>query len=166
MKFLAVILAAVVLTGCFETKDPKKKARGAHQTDKPPVPTKDESGDVAFQSFVGRLKIAVQRRDVVMLESMMAPDFGYRWDDSPPGETAFDYWQKNNLWNELAGLMNERWVPYDGYMVVPPTLATNPDFGGYRAGVRMISGNWRFAYFVSAPPAEPPPPPPAAPTSL
>jgi hypothetical protein len=151
MKFLAVIIAAVALTGCFDSKKDKDK-----KTPDGKKPTKDQSDDLTFQGFVNRLKIAVQRRDTQMLSQMMAPDFGYRWDDGPPGETPFEYWQKNNLWNQLAGLLGERWVPYEGYMVVPPTLAENPDFGGYRAGVRQVNGGWRFAYFVPAPPAERP----------
>ncbi len=152
MKLLAVILAAAVLTGCFESEEQKKrdKARGTNKE----RPTKDESKDVSFQGFVGRLRVAVQRRDTAMLETMMSPDFGYRWDSGPPGETPFDFWQKHNLWGELATLLGERWVPYDGYMVVPPTMASNPDFNGYRAGLKQYNGAWRFAYFVPAPPTE------------
>jgi hypothetical protein len=124
------------------------------------------SGDVASQSFVGRLRLAVEKRDGATLTGMMAPDFGYRWDPAPPGEDAFIYWDRNRLWGELARLMSEMWVPYDGFMVVPPHLAEDPNYAGFRAGVQMVGGSWRFAYFVPAPPAEPPPPPSPAPTSL
>ena len=162
-RFLFVVFAVAVLAGCpAERKDPKKKARGGDQT-------KDQSGDVTFQGFVGRLRTAVDKRDLPMLASMMAPDFGYRWDDPPAGEDPFTYWNRNNSWGELSQLMRQQWVPYDGYMVVPPQFAADPGtYGGYRAGVRMVNGSWRFAYFVPAAPVEdiPPPPPSPAPTSL
>jgi hypothetical protein len=55
-------------------------------------------------------------------------------------------------------------VPYDGFMVAPPQLAEDPDYAGFRAGVRMVNGSWRFVYFVPKPPADAPESP--APTSL
>jgi hypothetical protein len=151
------LLSAFLTTGCFERKEPKDKVRKG-------APTKDQSGDVAFQSFVGRLQIAVQRRDLQTLSALMVPNFGYRWDDAPPGENAFMYWDRNNLWGELASLVKTRWVPYDGFMVVPAQLAEDPDYAGFRAGVRIVGGSWRFVYFVPAPPADAPESP--APTSL
>lgn len=158
MKFriLTTVLALAVCSGCFkdDKKAAKKRGDDKYQTDKPPVPTKDQSADMTFQSFVGHLKIAVQRRDTAMLSSMMAPNFGYRWDNAPEGEDPFTYWDKNNLWPELAALMNERWVPYDGFMVVPAQLSIDTEYRGYRAGVQQFNGSWRFAYFVSAPPNE------------
>jgi hypothetical protein len=162
-RLLTSLLLVCVLCGCpSQRKDKKDKTAGKPDT----VPTKDVSGDVAFQSFVGRLRLAVEKRDGATLTGMMAPDFGYRWDPAPPGEDAFIYWDRNRLWGELARLMSERWVPYDGFMVVPPNLAEDPNYAGFRAGVQMVGGSWRFAYFVPAPPAEPPPPPSPAPTSL
>jgi hypothetical protein len=160
-RLLTSLLLVCVLCGCpSQRKDKKDK------TKRDTVPTKDVSGDVAFQSFVGRLRLAVEKRDGAMLSGLMAPDFGYRWDPAPPGEDAFIYWDRTRLWGELARLMSERWVPYDGFMVVPPQLAEDPNYAGFRAGVQMVGGSWRFAYFVPAPPAEPPPPPSPAPTSL
>jgi hypothetical protein len=152
MKFrlLTFVLAAGLLAGCPKSGKKNDKARG-NRTDQPPVETKDQSGDVTFQGFVGQLKIAVSRRDRAMLSSLMAPNFGYRWDDGPPGEDPFMYWDKNNLWPELNALMNERWVPYDGFMVVPPQLALDSEYRGFRAGVQQINGSWRFAYFVASP---------------
>jgi hypothetical protein len=163
-RFLSVVLATALLAGCpNERENPKKKAKAAD-------PTKDQSGDVAFQSFVGRLRVAAEKRDKQMLASMMAPDFGWRWETPAPGEDPFSYWDSKHSWGELAQLMRAQWVPYDGYMVVPPAFAANPDsYGGYRAGVRMVNGSWRFAYFVPAAPVEapaPPPPPSPAPTAL
>lgn len=169
MKFriISAALAVALLAACpFSHTEPgKKKAKGKYDTDKPPKPTKDESGDITFQSFVGRLRTAVLKRDVDMLASLMTPDFGYRWETPPPGENVFAYWDQNNSWPKLAALMNEPWVPYDGFMVVPPALAQRSDYDGYRAGVRMVNGSWRFSYFVPAPPPDPANESPA-PTSL
>ncbi len=150
MKFCSLLFLIVALscTGCFENSN--KSAKGKK---KPADDTKDQSADVSFQGFVGNLKIAAQRRDRAMLSSMMVPNFGYRWDDGPPGEDPFIYWDKNNLWPELVSLLNDNWVPHEGYMVVPPQLSVNQDYSGYRAGVQQVNGSWKFAYFVSAPPA-------------
>lgn len=137
-----------------DKKPSKAKGKDRNPTEKPKTPTKDESADVAFQGFTGRLRTAVQKRDTVMLTSMMAPDFGYRWDASPEGETPFSFWDKNNLWGELASLLKEQWVPHEGFMVVPPQFAMSEDYRGYRAGVKMFGGSWKLAYFVPPPPVE------------
>ena len=112
------------------------------------------SNDPTFQAFVGRLRIAVNKRDRTMLSSMMTTDFGYRWDNAPPGELAFDYWDKHNLWGDLAGLLRQRFGPNDNYMVAPLQIITDPNYPGYRVGMRMVRGSWRFAYFVPPPPAK------------
>lgn len=159
-RLLSAVLIVCLLTACPNERKDKKKAKAGQET-------KDQSGDVAFQAFVGRLRIAVDRKDIAMLHSMMATDFGYRWDDAPPGETPFDYWERTGAWRELSQLLRAQWVPNDGYMVVPAEFAADPTgYAGYRAGVRMVNGNWRFAYFVPAPPAEAPLPPSPAPTTL
>jgi len=152
MKFrsLTFLLAvSLCVGGCPDSTN--KTAQGKK---KKPDTTKNQSNDVTFQGFVGQLRIAVQRRDKSMLSQMMAEDFGYRWDNPAPDEDAFAYWDKNNLWPELAALMNERWVPHEGYMVVPPQLAmgSGAEYQGYRAGVQQVNGSWKFSYFVSAPP--------------
>ena len=149
---LTALLALVVLAGCPKKGDPKTKAKGKD-------PTKDQSEDQTFQSFTGRLQTAVAKRDIEVLSALMAPGFGYRWDKAPEGETPFMYWDQHNLWVELHNLLKTKWVPYESFMVVPPELAVNDNYHGYRAGVRMINGAWRFAYFVPAPPAESPVPP-------
>jgi hypothetical protein len=160
-RLLTSVLLVCMLSGC-----PSQRKDQKDQTKRETVPTKDLSGDIAFQAFVSRLRTAVIKKDGPALSAMMAPDFGYRWDQAPANEDPFTYWDRNRLWGELAHLMDQRWVPYDGFMVVPPQLAEDSNYAGYRAGVRMVNGSWRFAYFVPAPPAEPPPPPSPAPTSL
>jgi hypothetical protein len=147
LRAILSLLAVVIFAGCpLPGKDPKK-AKG--KSDKPDM--KDQSGDMAFQAFTGRLRKAVELRDRTMLASMMAPDFGYRWDNAPQGETPFSYWDQHKLWGELAVLMRERWTPHEAFMVVPPQFAQNENYPGYRAGLTMVNGSWRFAYFVSAP---------------
>ena len=149
LRLVFAILAAGLLAGCPlpEKKENKAKAKGKANPDQ----TKDESADVTFQGFLGRLRLAAGKRDTAMLVSMMTPDFGYRWDDAPQGETVFDYWDKNHLWGQLASVVRERWVPHEGFMVAPPQFATDPGYTGYRAGLKQIDGSWRFAYFVPPP---------------
>ena len=147
LRVSSVLLVACLLTACPNEKKDKKKAKSG-------VDMKDVSGDVAFQGFVGRLRIAVERQDTATLSSLMSPDFGWRWDAPPAGETPFAYWDQQKLWGELAALMRTRWVPNEGFMVVPPQLAEDANYGGYRAGIRLVNGAWRFAYFVPAPPPE------------
>ena len=111
-------------------------------------PMKDQAGDQAFQAFLGRLRQAVARKDHAMLTSLMTHDFGYRWDTPPVGETPFIYWDKNNLWPELAATLKESFVAHELYMKAPPAAVTDPNYQGYRAGIRIVSGSWKFAYFV------------------
>jgi hypothetical protein len=155
-RTLTFFLAALMCTACFESS---KSAKGK----KPKDLTKDQAGDMTFQGFVTHLRMAVQRRDKPMLASMMVENFGYRWDPAPPDDDPFVYWDKNNLWPELAALLSDRWVPHEGYMVVPQQLSIDQEYRGYRAGVQQVNGSWKFAYFVSAPPATLPGASPASP---
>ena len=148
LRLLTVVAAAgmIAFTACsspYKKSDKARKEKG-----------KDLSGDPSFQAFAGRLRIAVRKRDFDMLNSLMAADFGYRWDTAPAGETAFSFWTEQNLWPELYEIVRGEFAPNGDYMVAPPAFAANPDsYSGYRAGTRMINGAWRFAYFVPAPPA-------------
>lgn len=105
---------------------------------------------MAFQAFLGRLRKAVHEHDMATIASMMTADFGYRLDPPGEGQGVFAYWDENNLWPELELIMKERFVPKEDYMVSPAEFLTNPDnYNGYRAGIRMENGSWKFAYFVS-----------------
>ena len=145
-RALILLVAVVILAGCPMPDKKSKTAKGKEQM-------KDQNGDTAFQAFLGRMRKAIETHDKIVLASMMAPDFGYRWDQGPEGETPFAYWDRHKLWGELAALMRERWTPHDAFMVVPPQFAQSETYPGYRAGLTMVNGSWRFAYFVSAPPA-------------
>ena len=108
----------------------------------------DQSGDQAFEAFLGRLRIAVRKQDEAMLTSLMTPDFGYRWDTPPAGESVFQYWSLNNLWPVLEGVLKQRFVANQLYMVAPAQVVADPSYKGYRAGMRTVRGSWKFAYFV------------------
>lgn len=142
-----ICLAALALPAC---KSPYKESDKKREQQK-----RNASNDPTFQAFVGRLRIAVQRKDYEMLRSLMVPDFGYRWDNPPPGDNVFTYWDLNNLWPELDGLLQKQLMPLDDFMVSPPEFADNPQsFAGYRLGLKQIMGSWRFVYFVPPPPPE------------
>lgn len=145
-RLLLCALLASALVGC-EAPYKKKDAEDRK-------PLKDQSHDQTFQAFLGRLRIAVAKRDFQMMATMMTEDFGYRWDTPPPGEGVFDYWDHNNLWPELQRLLDQRFVPHEIYMVSPPKVVTDPKYRGYRVGMRNINGSWKFAYFVPEEPAQ------------
>ena len=158
-RFLLSLLLVGVLAGC---EAPYKKSDAAERK-----PMKDAAKDPSFQAFVGRLRTAVAKRDRQMLASMMTPDFGYRWDNPPPGEVVFDYWEQQKLWGELNNVLRQKFEPNELYMVAPPEVVTTPNYPGYRVGMRLIGGSWRFAYFVPPEPASAvAPPAPAAPNGF
>jgi hypothetical protein len=150
------LLLCFFIASAMSTCDSKKKKDEEPGT-KPSI--KDQSRDVSYQGFVGRLRIAVSKKDLPMLASMMTSDFGYRWDDAPPGENVFTYWDRHNLWGELAAVLNEPARPHQAYMVAPARALGDPNYNGYLAGFTMVQGSWKFAYFVPA--QEPAAPQPA-----
>jgi hypothetical protein len=142
--FLLALATSLSLTGC-DSLDKKKK-------EKDEKPRRDFSMEPAFQSFLGRLQIAVAKKDYEMIQSLMTPDFGYRWDAEPPGDSVFAYWSLNNLWPELSAVLKTQFVPNGDYMVAPSALVADPNYAGYRVGIRLLNGSWKFAYFVPPPP--------------
>lgn len=136
-----LLLLAASLTSC---RAPYKKADEADRQ-----PLKNVAGDTAFQAFLGRLRIAVRKRDAAMLASLMTADFGYS--DEPaaqPGAQIFAYWDQNQLWPVLGHLLDQTFVPLDLYMVAPAALANDPNYIGPRCGMRLERGSWKFAYFL------------------
>ena len=145
-------LCAVALFACNTTDTANPKTSGAAATKKstPPPTMRDPSGDVAFQAFLSRLRHAITAHDLQTIASMMTTDFGYRLDPPGEGPGVFAYWDQNNIWPELELVMKERFVPKENYMVAPPEFVTDEaHYSGYRAGIRMDNGSWKFAYFVS-----------------
>ncbi len=151
MRIIASILLvlAIGLSGC-QTPSQKEKAKKAALKKKTKAELREESSDVDFQAFVGRLRKAVTAHDVNTLASMMTPDFGYSLNPEKSGEGVFKYWDEQNLWPELDGILSEKFVKKGDYMVAPPQFADESlNYDGYRAGLRRVNGSWKFAYFVN-----------------
>ncbi len=150
MKFrftsLVTVVLALCLAGC-ETEEQKKTALAAKLREKTSIP--DQSGDQNFQAFIGRLRLAVGKHDLPMIASMMTPNFGWRLDPPGEGDGVFDYWDKKNIWPELNLVLKERFVASGQYMVSPREFVSQPTYRGYRAGIVIYEGGWRFAYFVN-----------------
>ena len=102
-----------------------------------------------LDSFLKKLRVAIAVRDKQTMATLMTPNFGYSLDPILQGPGVFDYWEQNDIWAELDGVMWSNFVPFGGYMVAPPEFGDpNSTYSGYRAGVRKLNGKWRFAYFV------------------
>lgn len=152
MRIITFILLifALALGGC-KTPSAREKAKKEALTKKTKAELREESTDVDFQAFVGRLRKAAAAHDTKTLTEMMTPDFGYKLNPEASGTTGvFKYWDDNNLWPELEGILSEKFVKKGAYMVAPPQFADESlNYDGYRAGVRRVNGSWKFAYFVN-----------------
>ena len=157
--FLCVFTAAAFcMTGCLNTPDTPDTSHPATTNTKKPEPAKkpepttlkDQNGDQSFLAFLSRLRQAIRAHDVDTLASMMTTDFGYQYPDGE-GKGVFEYWDQNNVWPELELVIKERFVPKgSAYMVAPAEFATDPDhYSGYRAGLKLENGSWKFAYFIT-----------------
>jgi hypothetical protein len=151
MKIIAsiLLLLAIGLSGC-QTPSQKEKEKKAALKKKTKAELREESSAVDFQAFVGRLRKAVAAHDVSTLAGMMTPDFGYSLNPEKSGEGVFKYWDEQNLWPELDGILSEKFVKKGDFMVAPPQFADESlNYDGYRAGLRRVNGSWKFAYFVN-----------------
>lgn len=140
-------IAAVALTGCSSApKKPHKEAK--KKTAK--ISPGQENTDVDFDAFVLRLRKAVAAHDLNTIASMMTSDFGYSLNPELSGDGVFKYWDDNNIWPELEGILAEKFLKKQDYMVSPPQFADpSLNYDGYRAGIRRVNGSWKFAYFVN-----------------
>ena len=142
-----ILLAALAFTAC--PTNPKKTPKKPGITKKAPTEA-DESPDVDFQAFLGRLRKAVREHDVNAVASMMTEDFGYRLEPEGSGPGVFQFWDESGLWVELDGILSEHFVKKENFMVAPPQFADPAaDYIGYRAGIVRVKGSWKFAYFVN-----------------
>ncbi|MES2571762.1 MAG: hypothetical protein V4710_17130 [Verrucomicrobiota bacterium] len=138
-----ILLCVLLLTSFIGCNTPyKKKDKEEAQ------PLKHQAGDTTFLAFIGRLRIAVEKKDVPMIRSMMVPDFAYRLDAPVEPESIFAYWDANNLWPELRSILNEGFIPNGQVMVAPARLSTDPTYSGRVVGVALLGGSWKFAYFL------------------
>ena len=147
------LLSALAFSGCgmFKWKKDEKKPAVNKRVK---ADLREENADVDFQAFVSRLKKAVAAHDVNTLAGMMTPDFAYVLGrtsaEDRKGDGVFKYWDENNLWPELEGIMTEKFVKKDDFWVAPPQFADPTlNYDGYRAGIRRVGGSWKFVYFVN-----------------
>ena len=146
----SLLALAFVFAGCQTPQQKKEKLKQAELKKKAKADLREESTDVDFQAFVGRLRKAVAKQDVEAIKSMMTDDFGYKLDPPMSGPGVFQYWEQDNLWPELDGILSERFVKKGAFMVSPPQFADpSLNYDGYRIGITRIRGSWKFAYFVN-----------------
>lgn len=154
MRFFTSVLLALVLVigglaGCRSASKAEKERKAALRK-KAKAELRDESTDVDFQAFVGRLRKAVAARDMTTIAAMMTPNFGYKVEPKMEGDGVFKYWDDENLWPELEGILSEKFVKKGDFMVAPPQFADSSlNYDGYRAGIRRVNGSWKFVYFVN-----------------
>jgi len=151
MKKIAFVflIGALALNGCgmFNSKKDEKKSA---LNKRAKADLREENSDVDFQAFVGRLKKAVAAHDVNTIAGMMTPDFGYSLNPERSGDGVFKYWDENNLWPELEGILTEKFAKKDDFWVAPPQFADPTlNYDGYRVGIRRVNGSWKFVYFVN-----------------
>ena len=152
MRILLVVFLAFafIVGGCQTPEKKKEKLKQAELKKKAKADLREESSDVDFQAFLGRLRKAVAKRDVETLKSMMTDDFGYKLEPPMSGPGVFQYWEQENLWPELDGILSERFVKKGAFMVSPPQFADpSLNYDGYRIGIARVRGSWKFAYFVN-----------------
>ena len=141
--------SAFVLSGCQTPEQKKEKLKQAALKKQAKVDMRTPS-DVDFQAFVTRLRKAVANRDTETIKSMMTDDFGYKLEPAMSGPGVFQYWQQENLWPELDGILSEKFVKKGAFWVAPPQFADpSLNYDGYRAGITRVRGSWKFAYFVN-----------------
>ena len=152
MRILLVVSLAFafVVGGCQTPEKEKEKLKRAELKKEAKADLREESSDVDFQAFLGRLRKAVAKRDVETLKSMMTDDFGYKLEPPMSGPGVFQYWEQENLWPELDGVLSERFVKKGAFMDSPPQFADpSLNYDGYRIGITRVRGSWKFAYFVN-----------------
>jgi hypothetical protein len=151
MKKIAFVflIGALAFGGCDMFKSKKNEKKPAVNK-RAKADLREENSDVDFQAFVGRLKKAVAARDVNALAGMMTSDFGYALNPERSGDGVFKFWDENNLWPELEGILTERFAKKDDFWVAPPQFADPTlNYDGYRVGIRRVNGSWKFVYFVN-----------------
>ena len=107
VRFLAFVLLVLGLAAGGCTTPPKKKKTAAQETKPAKVKPGQEATDVDFDGFISRLRKAVTAHDMTTIASMMTADFGYSLNPEKSGEGVFKYWDENNLWPELEGILSE-----------------------------------------------------------
>jgi hypothetical protein len=147
---LTILLALTFALPACQTPEQKKEKAKKEALKKKTKANLRESEDIDFQAFVGRLRKAVANRDIETIKSMMTDDFGYKLEPPMSGPGVFQYWDQENLWPELNGILQERFVKKGAFMVAPQQFAdASLNYDGYRIGITRVKGSWKFAYFVN-----------------
>ena len=147
--FTGVLALAFVFSSCQTPEQKKEKIKQAALKKKAKADLR-EGQEVDLQAFISRLKKAVANRDTETLKSMMTDDFGYKLEPPMSGPGVFQYWEQENLWPELNGILQERVVKKGNFWVAPPQFADpSLNYDGYRIGITRVRGSWKFAYFVN-----------------
>src|SRR5437764_10589564 len=156
MKKIAFILlvSALAFGGCDLFKSKKKSEKKPAVKERAKVDLREENPDTDFQAFVARLRKAVTAHDVNAIASMMTEDFlyvlGKTAGEDRKGDGVFRFWDENNLWPELEGIMTERFAKKGEVWVAPPQFADPTlNYDGYRVGIARVRGSWKFVYFVN-----------------
>ena len=146
-RLLLCILLGFSLAACTSTAEKEKKAKEKAEKKEPSIP--DMANDPTFQAFIGRLGEAAAHHDMAAIAPMMTSDFGYKLPDGE-GDGVFQYWDQQNVWPQIIDVFNKGFAPKGNFMVAPPEFAAHPStYHGYRAGITLINGAWKFAYFVN-----------------
>ena len=151
MKKIAFLflIGALVFGGCSAFKS-KKQDKKSDVSNRAKADLREENNDVDFQAFVGRLKHAVSAHDVNAIAGMMTEDFGYSLNPEKSGDGVFKFWDENNLWPELEGILTEKFAKKEDFWVAPPQWADpSLNYDGYRVGIKRIKGSWKFVYFLN-----------------
>ena len=146
IRLVLLFALTLALAGC-KTEEQKKEELAARLREKTSI--KDQSGDHEFTAFLNRLRAAVAAKDMATIASMMPPNFLWRLEPDGTGDGVFAHWDKNNLWPELNLILRERFSPKGNVMVAPREFVTNQSYKGYRAGIAIDGGGWKFVYFVN-----------------
>jgi hypothetical protein len=149
IPFVFLICSSFAFGGCGLFKSDKDQKKPS-VTKRAKADLREENNDVEFQAFVGRLKKAVAARDMNTLAGMMTENFGYSLNPERSGDGVFKYWDENNLWPELEGILTEKFAKKDAFWVAPPQFADPTlNYDGYRVGIARVKGSWKFVYFVN-----------------
>ena len=151
MKKIAFLflIGALAFGGCSAFKS-KKHDKKPDLNKRAKADLREENSDVDFQAFVGRLKKAVSAHDVNAIAAMMTEDFGYSLNPEKSGDGVFKFWDENNLWPELEGILTEKFAKKEDFWVAPPQWADpSLNYDGYRVGIKRVKGSWKFVYFVN-----------------
>ena len=156
MKKIAFILliSALAFGSCDLFKSKKKSEKKPAVKERAKAELREENPDTDFQAFVARLRKAVTAHDVNAIASMMTEDFlyvlGKTAGEDRKGDGVFKFWDENNLWPELEGIMTERFAKKGEVWVAPPQFADPTlNYDGYRVGIARVRGSWKFVYFVN-----------------